>query len=160
MTENTETASPNDDTATRTSTVTNASPEFVTETRTERMAVATPAGPGSPAGSAMVDRTTMFSGDPAYRGVQMVWVLLGITELIIGLRVLFRALNATDTGFVSFIHGFGGALAAPFRGIANWTSGTTVVEVGSIIAMGVYVLAAFLVIKLVRIATAPHRSAA
>jgi hypothetical protein len=149
----------NGDSATRSSTVTNASPEFVTETRTERTAVATPAAQGQPAGTVQVDRTTMFAGDPAYRGVQMVWVLLGITELFIGLRVMFRALNSTDTGFVSFVYGLGGAFAAPFRGIANWTSGTTVIEVGSLIAMAVYVLAAFLVIKVVRIATSPHRSA-
>jgi hypothetical protein len=154
-------AAPSDgDTVTRTSTVTSESPTFVSETRAERMVVATPAEPGSPAGSTMATRTTMFSGDPAYRGVQMVWFLLGVTELIIGLRVVFRALGATDTGFVSLIYGLGGALVAPFRGIPNWTSGTTVVEVGSIVAMVVYLLAAYLVIKLVRIVAAPHRPAA
>jgi hypothetical protein len=149
-----------DGTASTTSTVTSASPTFVTETRAERAVVNTPAGSGSPAGSAEVTRTTMFSGDPAFRGVQTVWILLGITELVIGLHVLFRALAATDTGFVSFIYGFGGALAAPFRGIANWTSGTNVLEIGSVVGMVVYVLAAYLVIKLVRIAAAPRRPTA
>jgi len=153
------TAPSNGDTAARTSTVVSESPTFVTQTRAERMVVGTPAGAGSPADSAVVSRTTMFSGDPAYRAVQMVWVLLGVTELVIALRVMFRALASSNTGFVSFIYGLGGALVAPFRGIANWTSGTTVVEVGSIIAMVVYLLAAYLVIKLVRIAAAPHRPA-
>ena len=148
------------DMSTRTSTMTNESPTSVTEARSERTVVGTPAGAGSAAGSSEVTRTTTFSGDPAYRGVQMVWALLGATELVIGLRVMFRALAATDTGFVSFIYGLGGALTAPFRGIANWTSGTTVVEVGSLIAMAVYVLVAFVMVKLVHIAAAPRRPGA
>jgi hypothetical protein len=56
------------------------------------------------------------------------------------------------------VYGLGGALVAPFRGIANYTSGTTVIEVGSLIAMVVFFLAALLVVKVVRIAVAPHRS--
>lgn len=147
--------------ATDSSTVTSASPTFVTQTRAERVVAETPMEPGSPAGrSVTATRTTTFSGDPAYRGVQTVWVLLGITELIIALRVLFHALAATDTGFVSLMYGLGGALTAPFRGVADYTSGTTVVEVGSLIGMVVYVLAAYLVVKLVRVALAPHRSRA
>jgi hypothetical protein len=147
--------------ATDTSTVVSESPTFVTQTRAERVVADVPAGPGQPLGSSvMTTRTTMFSGDPAFRGTQVVWALLGLTELIIGLRVLFRLLAATDTGFVSIMYGLGGALAAPFRGVANYTTGTTVIEVGSLIAMLVYVLAAFLVVKVVRIAVAPKRSSA
>ncbi len=151
---------PSDGDTTTRSIVTSESPTLVTEARAERTVVGTPSGPSLQAGSAVVDHTTTFSGDPAYREVQMVWVLLGVTELVIALRVMFRALASTDTGFVSFIYGLGGALVAPFRGIANWTTGTTVVEVGSIIGMGVYLLAAFLVIKVVHIVAAPHRPGA
>jgi hypothetical protein len=111
-------------------------------------------------GSASTTRTSVVSGgDPAFRGVQFVWFLLGLTDLVIGLRVLFKAMAATDTGFVSFIYGLGGALAAPFLGIANVTSGKTVIEVGGLIAMAVYLLAAFLVFKLIRIATTPRTRA-
>lgn len=150
-------------------------PPFVSETREERVSTREAGGPGvaptgderasdgesgmprSTAASAVVTRTSIYDGGPAYRGIQFVWFLLGLTELIIGLRVLFRALGATDTGFVSFINGLGGALAAPFRGIASYTANSgNVIEIGSLIAMAVYLLAAFLVFKLVRIATAPR----
>jgi hypothetical protein len=133
----------------------------VTPTGQERASAGESAMPVSPTENAVVTRTSVYAGSPAYRGIQFVWFLLGLTELIIGLRVLFRALGATDTGFVSFINGLGGALAAPFRGIANYTTGNgNVIEIGSLIAMGVYVLAAFLVFKLVRIAAAPRTPAA
>jgi hypothetical protein len=86
---------------TDTSTMINESPTFVTQTRAERVVAEAPAGPGLPASTrAMTTRTTMFSGDPAYRGVQAVLVLLGLTELVVALRVVFRALAATDTGIV------------------------------------------------------------
>jgi len=151
---------------------------FVSETREERVSTSQPSAPGvtqtgeqrasagesampvSPSRSAVVTRTSVYAGGPAYRGIQFVWFLLGLTELIIGLRVLFRALGAADTGFISFINGLGGALAAPFRSITNYTTGGTVIETGSLIAMVVYLLAAFLVFKLVRIATAPRTPAA
>ena len=155
------------------------SPPLHTETRQERVSTSqagtpgvaetpadrTPTGesgiPADQTGSAVVTRTDMYAGSPAYRGIQFVWFLLGLTELVIGLRVLFRALAAADTGFVSFMNGLGGALAAPFRGIANYTTGSgNVIEIGSLIAMVVYLLAAFLVFNLVRIATAPRTPAA
>ena len=102
-------------------------------------------------------RRTYVAGDPAFRAVQTVWLILGVVEAIIGLRVLFRAAAAVDTGFVSFIYGLSGPLVAPFRGItADFASGGNVVEIGSIIAMIVYLIAAFLVVRLVRIATAPR----
>lgn len=138
---------------------------FVSETREERVSTNPASAPAadesaaarSPSASAAVTRTSVYAGGPAYRGIQLVWFLLGLTELIIGLRVLFRALGAADTGFISFINGLGGALTAPFRGIANYTTGSgNVIEIGSLIAMVVYLLAAFLVFKLVHIATAPR----
>jgi hypothetical protein len=152
----------------------NESPPFVHETRVEHASTRQPiaqappdrAPAGQPAvavsssGIAEVDRTRVYAGGPAYRGIQLVWFLLGLTELIIGLRVLFRALGVSDTGFVAFISGLGGTLAAPFRVIANYTAGTAVVEIGSLIAMVVYLMVAFLVFKLVRIATAPRRTEA
>ncbi|MGI0131149.1 MAG: hypothetical protein ACREEC_13540, partial [Thermoplasmata archaeon] len=103
-------------------------------------------------------RHTVVSGDPAFRFVQLVWFLLGVTEGFIGLRVIFRAVAAHQVGFVSFIYGVSDALIAPFRGISpDYVRGTTVVEIGSLIAMAIYLLAGYLVVKLVRILTAPRR---
>lgn len=108
----------------------------------------------------MARRRTVVSGDPSFRIVQTVWFVLGLVEAIIGLRVVFRAAAANDTGFVSFIYGLSAPLVAPFRGItADYVSRANVVEIGSLIGMLVYLIAAYLVVKLVRITTAPRSDA-
>ena len=105
-------------------------------------------------------RRTYVVSDPAFRAVQTVWWLLGVVEAIIGLRVLFRAVAAVDTGFVSFIYAVSDPLVAPFRGIvADYVRRGNVVETGSLIAMGVYVIAAVLVVRLLRIVMAPRGDA-
>jgi YGGT family len=105
-------------------------------------------------------RRTYVTGDPAFRMVQTIWLLLGVVEAIIGLRVLFRAAAAVATGVVSFIYAVSGPLIAPFRGITpDYATRGNVVEIGSIIAMIVYLIAAVLVVRLVRIATAPRGDA-
>jgi hypothetical protein len=101
-------------------------------------------------------RRTVVTRDPAFRVVQMVWFLLGLVEGIVGLRVIFRAVAAQHVGFVTFINGLSAPLVAPFQGItADYVHRGTVVEIGSLIAMVIYLLAAYLVVKLVRIVTAP-----
>jgi uncharacterized protein YggT (Ycf19 family) len=108
----------------------------------------------------MARRRTVVSGDPSFRVVQTVWFVLGLVEAIVGLRVVFRAAAANDTGFVSFIYGLSAPLVAPFRGItADYVSRANVVEIGSLIGMLVYLIAAYLVVKLVRITTAPRSDA-
>lgn len=105
----------------------------------------------------MARRHTVVSGDPSFRFVQLVWFLLGITEGIVGLRVIFRGLAAHQVGFVSFIYGISDPLVAPFRGItADYVRGIRVLEIGSLIAMAIYLLAAYLVVKLIRILTSPR----
>jgi hypothetical protein len=105
----------------------------------------------------MAHHRSVISGDPAFRVVQTVWFLLGLVEAIVGLRVIFRAAAAVETGFVSFIYALSGPLVTPFRGITpDYVNRSNVVEIGSLIAMLVYLIAAYLVVKLVRIATAPR----
>src|SRR6266481_6359899 len=60
----------------------------------------------------MARRRSVVAGDPAFRAVQTVWFLLGLVEAIAGLRVVFRAAAAVDTGFVSFIYGLSAPLVA------------------------------------------------
>jgi hypothetical protein len=104
----------------------------------------------------MQRRRTVIGGDPAFRPVQLVWFLLGLVEGFVGLRVILHAAAAHDVGFVSFINAVSGPLVAPFEGITpDWVKGGNVVEIGSLIAMLVYAIAAYLAVKLVRIATTP-----
>src|SRR5438309_10522515 len=105
----------------------------------------------------MERRRTVVGGDPSFRMLQTVWFFLGLVEAFVGLRVILRAAAAHDVGFLSFINAVSGPLVAPFEGITpDYVHRANVVEIGSLIAMLVYFLAGYLVVKLVRIATAPR----
>jgi hypothetical protein len=97
--------------------------------------------------------------EPGYRAVELVWLLLTVAEAFVGLRVLFTALNARpDAGFVRFVDTVAGALVAPFHPIVSDTHlrGGGVLEIGSLIAMAVFLAAALAVVRLVRILTTPR----
>lgn len=105
----------------------------------------------------MERRRTVVGGEPAFRLVQTVWFLLGLVESFVGLRVILHAAAAHDVGFVSFVNAVSGPLVAPFEGItADYVHRANVVEIGSLIAMLVYLVAGYLAVKLVRIATTPR----
>ena len=108
--------------------------------------------------SSTVRRRTMLV-EPGYRAVQMIWLLLTVAEAFVGLRVIFRAMRANpDAGFVRFVETVAGALVAPFRPIVADTrlGGGGVLEVDSLVAMAVFLAAALVLVRLVRILTAPR----
>jgi hypothetical protein len=87
-----------------------------------------------------------------YRARQIIWLAVGIVNAILALRFIFLAAGAGDSGFASFIHTVGSALAAPFRGIfANTTSNGHPLEWADLVAIAVYTLAAWVAAKIVMI---------
>ena len=91
--------------------------------------------------------------NPAQRVGPLVRPCLAIVEAIIGLRVIFRALGSQDTGFVSLIYQITGPLVSPWRGIvADASSGGHIFDSSALIAMGVYAVAAAIVLWALRAA--------
>ena len=88
-----------------------------------------------------------------YKAVQLIWLLLGIVEVLIGLRVVLKLFAANaNNGFASFIYGASGVLVAPFVGLAGTpAAGGSVLEVSSIIAMAIYALVAWGIVWVVRL---------
>ncbi len=85
------------------------------------------------------------------------WVALAVVEPLLGFRLVFRLAGANPrNGFVDFIYDLGGALTDPFDGIARNRSvgGGGVFEPGTLTAMAVYLVAALLLVLILKAARA------
>lgn len=91
-----------------------------------------------------------------YQGIQGIWFLTAFLEGAIGLRVVLKLIGANpDNGFASVVYGFTGLFVGPFAGlIGTPASGGMVLEISSMIAMVVYALGAWAVVRAVRLAFA------
>ncbi|KKP42417.1 MAG: hypothetical protein UR31_C0015G0017 [Parcubacteria group bacterium GW2011_GWA2_33_14] len=87
---------------------------------------------------------------PLYKGIQIVWYLLGLIEALLGLRFVLKLLGANPfSEFVSFIYNISHPLVAPFLGVFNRVQIQGVIlEWESLIAMLVYFFVAWAIINL------------
>lgn len=87
---------------------------------------------------------------PLFRGVQAVWYLLGLVEIILALRFVLHLLAANaGAGFTQFIYAVSLPFVAPFQAVfpASGAQGF-VFEWTTLLAMAVYWLLAWGIIKL------------
>ncbi len=87
-----------------------------------------------------------------YRRVAaVVWTITGFLEILVGLRILFKLMAANaGNGFVSFIYNLSGVFVDPFQGmVRDVSSGSSVLEINSLIAMLLFALLAWGIVKLV-----------
>lgn len=106
---------------------------------------------------AVITHTYSGSGravKPIYYGASIVWYLLGIVEVILGLRFLLRAFGANPAaGFTDFIYRASAPLVDPFFNVIRATRVETgILEWSSLLAMAVYWLLAWAIVRLFFIA--------
>lgn len=90
---------------------------------------------------------------PSYRAAQFVYLVLGIIEGLIVIRLVLKLLAANaGAAFTSLIYGITGPLVAPFQGVfpTPQTDGS-ILEVASLLALIVYALIAWAIVRIIRI---------
>src|SRR5688500_11961957 len=79
-----------------------------------------------------------------FKAVQVIWLIAGLIEAILALRLVFRFLAANTVGFVAFIYQLSGVFLAPFAGIFGPSvADRSVLEWSTIAAMVIYALLAY-----------------
>jgi hypothetical protein len=105
-----------------------------------------------------VEDKNLVRANLRYWITRVVYFVLGLLEVIMGLRFIFRLLGANQgSAFVVFLYDLSHVFVAPFNGIFNdqTIGNTSVFEVSTLIAMLVYALIAWGLIELSRVILAP-----
>lgn len=88
-----------------------------------------------------------------FKATQLIWLLLGILEVLLALRFVFKLIgvNAANT-FATFLYGFTNLFTFPFASLtAAPAANGMVFEFSTLIAMAVYALLGWAVVKLVNV---------
>jgi uncharacterized protein YggT (Ycf19 family) len=118
---------------------------------------------------ALVEQQAQVVDDPYIRRrnrldriAQIIYFVLGMVEVLLVLRFVLRIINADNTaGFASFIYNFSSPFVAPFNGIFNNDqvfNRAGVVELSTLVAMVIYAVLAYGMVKLLYILFGPERS--
>jgi hypothetical protein len=86
-----------------------------------------------------------------FKATQVVWLVFGILEAMILLRIVLKALGANAASpIAAFIYGFTNLFLWPFAGLTGTpASGGMVLEISSLIAVVVYALIAYALAKII-----------
>jgi len=112
-------------------------------------------------GLLMNENTELKTHHQTLKAKNIVYYILGVLEVLLAFRLVFKLLGANpQSPFVSFIYSVSQAFLAPFNGIfrATVTKGIeaqSVLEPTTIIAMIVYAVLAWGIVKLIEISR-PH----
>ena len=89
-----------------------------------------------------------------YQVTRILLTVLGVLEILLGIRFVLHLIAANAaSGFAQFIYGTSGLFVAPFTGLVGTpTSGGATLEVTTLIAMAVYALLFWIVIRIIPIA--------
>jgi YggT family protein len=97
----------------------------------------------------------------AQKGSQLLWLLGGLLEAILGLRFLLKLIAANPSSpFAQFVYQFTDLFLWPFQALTATpsTSGGAVLEIPTLFAMLVYGVVTWAAVKLIRVALIPATS--
>jgi len=88
-----------------------------------------------------------------YQLNRIIWTILGILEVLLVLRFILKLIGANpNSGFATFMYGLSGLFTAPFTGLVpTWFAGDIVLEVTTLIAMAIYALIFWGVVRIIPI---------
>jgi uncharacterized membrane protein len=88
-----------------------------------------------------------------FQVIRVMWTILGLVEILLGLRFVLKLIAANaESGFGALIYGVSGVFTAPFAGLVTTpASGGNTLEVTTLIAMGVYALFFWIIVRVTRI---------
>ncbi len=88
---------------------------------------------------------------------QFVWLIVSAIDGLIALRVILKLMAANPSNsFANFIYNFSDVFLGPFYGLTGTPrAGQMVLEISSLIAMAVYALVGWVIVKLVWLFMAP-----
>jgi YGGT family len=88
-----------------------------------------------------------------YRARQVVYLILGIVEILLAIRFVLKLLAANpDAAFTSLMYSITGPLVAPFQGVfPNAASSGSVLELATLLAMAIYALLAWAIVQVIYI---------
>jgi hypothetical protein len=119
-----------------------------------------------PMGNQVENRTEVFEDENVRRAnirywiARIVYFVLGVVEVILLLRLIFRILGANQSSaFVMFLYNLSHVFVGPFNGIFNDQAlGRSVFEISTLVAMIVYALIAWGIVALGNLIFAPKYS--
>ena len=90
----------------------------------------------------------------AWRAANFVYIFFGVIEALVLIRFLLKLLAANpDAGFSNLIYGITAPLVAPFQGVfPTPTSNGSVLEVAALLAIIVYALISWVIVRLIDLA--------
>jgi hypothetical protein len=99
----------------------------------------------------VVEQRVVSRSAPAILLTRLIWLILGFIEVVIGLRIVLRLIGANPAvPFSSFVYNLSAYFVWPFLGlIQDPAFNGAVLEITSIIAMFVYLLAAWGLVELI-----------
>jgi uncharacterized membrane protein len=99
----------------------------------------------------VVQNVNLEYREALYKVSQFIWLLFGGLEALIGIRVILLLIGANPASwFTAFVYQLSGLFLWPFQNIvANPAFGNNVLEITSLIAMIVYPLIGWAIVRLI-----------